>query len=249
MLPGHMGQFSFETQSTLAGDCSPTEPSNVRVRQLFRTCCRFLSWRLGILEASLLRPGADSHHITDDRRLARTVFGIWLGFSLSPMRVSSVARLAIRSVQRAIISRHSALRFGFDTCSRQPRLLAQQRSCSGIFDRTWNRISRRELVNCVDSACRRVIDCTGIRRSCRFLDGMLRALTDLPGGIGRFLPCTIGGNHCRLRHIEREQSGHGLSSRPRKSADHLFLHVTMLAKIITDFCCSFFLKKKFFRMS
>ncbi len=35
-----------------------------------------------------------------------------------------------------------------------------------------------------------------IWRSCRFLGSMFRALTDLPGGMGRFLPCTVGGGHC-----------------------------------------------------
>ena len=43
-----------------------------------------------------------------------------------------------------------------------------------------------------------------IWRSCRFQGGMFRALTDLPG-MGRFLPCTVGGNHCRLRHVGWEQ--------------------------------------------
>ena len=40
-----------------------------------------------------------------------------------------------------------------------------------------------------------------IRRSCRLLGAMLRALCVLPGGLGRFLPCAIGANHSRLRHI------------------------------------------------
>ena len=38
-------------------------------------------------------------------------------------------------------------------------------------------------------------------RSCRFLGGMLRALGALPGAMGRFIPCRIGANHCRLRNI------------------------------------------------
>ena len=37
-----------------------------------------------------------------------------------------------------------------------------------------------------------------IRRSCRLLGAMLRALCVLPGGLGRFLPCAIGANHSRL---------------------------------------------------
>ena len=38
----------------------------------------------------------------------------------------------------------------------------------------------------------------------------MRALCALPGGIGRFLPCRIGANHCRLRHTGWEKCGHGL---------------------------------------
>ena len=38
-----------------------------------------------------------------------------------------------------------------------------------------------------------------------------------------FVPCSIGANHCRLRHIGWEKCGHGLTSRPRESASELFL--------------------------
>ena len=62
-----------------------------------------------------------------------------------------------------------------------------------------------------------------IRRSCRLLGAMLRALCILPGGLGRFLPCSIGANHSRLRHIGWVQSGHGLTSRPRETSDVRFL--------------------------
>ena len=63
-------------------------------------------------------------HIDDDNRVARTVFGNWLRFSLSPMRVYSVAgpeeQVGIeRSSQEGIPT--AALRTGYDTCSRQPR--------------------------------------------------------------------------------------------------------------------------------
>ena len=37
------------------------------------------------------------------------------------------------------------------------------------------------------------------------------------------MPCSIGANHCRLRHILWEKCGHGLTSRPRESASELFL--------------------------
>ena len=53
-----------------------------------------------------------------------------------------------------------------------------------------------------------------IRRSCKLLGAMLRALRALPGGLGRFLPCAVGANHSRLRHIGWDKYGHGLTSRP-----------------------------------
>ena len=46
----------------------------------------------------------------------------------------------------------------------------------------------------------------------------------LPGGLGRFCPCSIGANHCKLRHIGWEQCGHGLTSSPRESASEPFLN-------------------------
>ena len=36
--------------------------------------------------------------------------------------------------------------------------------------------------------------------------------------------CSIGANHCRLRHIGWEKCGHGLTSRPRESAFEPFLN-------------------------
>ena len=62
-----------------------------------------------------------------------------------------------------------------------------------------------------------------IWRSCRFLGAMVRALSGLPGGLGRFLPCRIGANHCRLRSIGWERCGHGLTSRPLEASDAGFL--------------------------
>ena len=52
---------------------------------------------------------------------------------------------------------------------------------------------------------------------------MFRALVALPGGIRGFIPCEVGANHCRLRHIGWERCGHGLTSRPRESASEGFL--------------------------
>ena len=51
-----------------------------------------------------------------------------------------------------------------------------------------------------------------IWRSCRFLGTLLRSLLEMPGELGRFLPCRIGANHCRLRSICWEKCGHGLAS-------------------------------------
>ena len=62
-----------------------------------------------------------------------------------------------------------------------------------------------------------------IWRSCRFIGALMRSLCLLFGGLGRFLPCSIGADHCRLRHIGWEKCGHGLTSRPRESASELFL--------------------------
>ena len=63
-----------------------------------------------------------------------------------------------------------------------------------------------------------------IWRSCRFIGAMVRSLCLLLGGLGRFVPCSIGANHCRLRHIGWEKCGHGLTSRPRESAFEPFLN-------------------------
>ena len=62
-----------------------------------------------------------------------------------------------------------------------------------------------------------------IWRSCRFLGAMIRALCGLPGGLGRFLPCRVGSNHCRLRSIGWERCGHGLTSRPLEASGVGFL--------------------------
>ena len=62
-----------------------------------------------------------------------------------------------------------------------------------------------------------------IWRSCRFIGALMRSLCLLPGGLRRFVPCSVGANHCRLRHIGWEKCGHGLTSRPRESAFEPFL--------------------------
>ena len=58
-----------------------------------------------------------------------------------------------------------------------------------------------------------------IWRSCRFLGATIRALGGLLGGLGRFFPCRLGANHCRLRSIAWERCGHGLTSRPLEASD------------------------------
>ena len=45
---------------------------------------------------------------------------------------------------------------------------------------------------------------------------------------GRFVPCSIGANHCRLRHLGWERCSHGLTSRPRESASVPFLDQFLL---------------------
>ena len=52
---------------------------------------------------------------------------------------------------------------------------------------------------------------TDIWRSCRFIGALMRSLCLLLGGLRRFVPCSIGANHCRLRHIGSERCGHGLT--------------------------------------
>ena len=57
-----------------------------------------------------------------------------------------------------------------------------------------------------------------IWRSCSFIGALFRALSAFPVGMGRFIPCDVGANHCRLRHIGLEKCGHGPTSRPWESA-------------------------------
>ena len=62
-----------------------------------------------------------------------------------------------------------------------------------------------------------------IWRSWWFFRAIFRALSLLPGGLGRFLPGGIGANHSRLRHIGWDNCSHGLTSRPRETSSVDFL--------------------------
>ena len=67
-----------------------------------------------------------------------------------------------------------------------------------------------------------------IWRSCRFIGAVMRSLCMLPHGLGWFVPCSFGPHHCRLRHFNWENCGHGLNSRPRESASGAFLDQLLL---------------------
>ena len=69
---------------------------------------------------------------------------------------------------------------------------------------------------------------TVIWRSCRFVGALFRALKDLPGGLARFIPGGIGGNHRRLLRIRWEQCGHGLTCRPQESRSHALLDALLV---------------------
>ena len=59
-----------------------------------------------------------------------------------------------------------------------------------------------------------------IRHGCPFLSSLIRALAKLPGGLGRFMPCSLGSHMSRLRHVGWNQYSHGLNSRPLESCHH-----------------------------
>ena len=59
-----------------------------------------------------------------------------------------------------------------------------------------------------------------IRHGCQFVSSHVRALSELPGGLGRFLPCGIGSHVSRLRHLGWSQCSHCLTSRPLESCHH-----------------------------
>ena len=54
----------------------------------------------------------------------------------------------------------------------------------------------------------------------------------LLGGLGRFLPCRLGANHCRLQSIGWERCGHGLTSRPLEASGTGFWMTYFLSLVI-----------------
>ena len=48
-----------------------------------------------------------------------------------------------------------------------------------------------------------------IRHGCQFIGSLVRALTELLGGLGRFLPSGVGSHMSRLRHLGWNQCSHG----------------------------------------
>ena len=79
---------------------------------------------------------------------------------------------------------------------------------------------------------------TDIWRSCRFIGTLSRGLRDLPLGLRQFVPCDVGADHCRLRHIGWERCGHGLTSRPRESSSVEFLDKLLVLFDYPDRSCA-----------
>ena len=75
-----------------------------------------------------------------------------------------------------------------------------------------------------------------IWRSCRFIGAMMRSLCMLRGGLGRFVPCSTGANHCRLRHLGWERCSHGLTSRHQESA---FAAFSLPSRVFWCIVCRF----------
>ena len=57
-----------------------------------------------------------------------------------------------------------------------------------------------------------------IRLGCQFIGSLFRSLGKLPGGLGRFIPGSLGPHLSRLRHLGWLQCGHGLTCRPLESS-------------------------------
>ena len=59
-----------------------------------------------------------------------------------------------------------------------------------------------------------------IRQGRQFISSLFRALGKLPGGVGRFITCVVGGHMSGLRHLGWLQCSRGLTSRPLESCHH-----------------------------
>ena len=59
-----------------------------------------------------------------------------------------------------------------------------------------------------------------VRHGCHFISSLVRALAQLPGGVGRFMPCGVGSHMSRFRHLCWNQCSHGLKSRPLESCHY-----------------------------
>ena len=88
---------------------------------------------------------------------------------------------------------------------------------------SWRKLFRGSLDQVAQFQCRMSGPGIDIWRSCRLIGAPMRSVCTLPSGIGRFVHCRIGADHCRLRHIGWEKCGRGLASRPRETASVAFL--------------------------
>ena len=59
-----------------------------------------------------------------------------------------------------------------------------------------------------------------IRHGCQCISSLVRALAELPGGLGRFLLSWVGSHISRLRHLGWNQCSHGWTTRPLESCHH-----------------------------
>ena len=73
----------------------------------------------------------------------------------------------------------------------------------------WRRLILAIFGRGVQFQCRlfHLVQALIIWRSCRFIGALMRSLCLLLGGLGRFVPCSVGANHCRLCHIGWEECG------------------------------------------
>ena len=70
----------------------------------------------------------------------------------------------------------------------------------------------------ISSGTTPVSDGVQIRLGCQFIGSLFRSPGRLPGGLGRFIPGSLGPHLCRLSHLGWLQCGHGLSCRPLESS-------------------------------